>query len=391
MKTLTHPRNTTAENDGYTGPDSQIVVDSERYELRLHDGVTPGGHRILNLAQLVLLFMSIDSEFGEVEFAAGDKGFLVRTGDREYALRELIAGTGITITNPLGTGDNPTISLGDISGNIIGGIAGRIAYAVTTGTAAALAADFPEGWPNTNGAVGILKFHVAPADGAILTIDGNPGIPLLTADGSNDINRVAGINDIGMIVKVDGNYHLIGLITPSSMGILPIAGLVATNVQDALAELAAAIGSIGGGAIQTARFGFASTTVTDGPGPVNVPIADDQYVWISARSLGTLAVDCSYSVNGTVTLDPGPDNGFLHTALYYRKNDKLYSGNITSTTGESILSSPFTANPTTAVVAPTLIFHSNIVPAATEIAVEITGFASIPRIHHSVPGVPFVF
>lgn len=39
-------RGTTAENDAFTGAEGEIVVDTERHELRVHDGVTRGGFKI---------------------------------------------------------------------------------------------------------------------------------------------------------------------------------------------------------------------------------------------------------------------------------------------------------------------------------------------------------
>lgn len=39
-------RGTTAENDAFTGAEGEIVVDTERHELRVHDGVTQGGFKI---------------------------------------------------------------------------------------------------------------------------------------------------------------------------------------------------------------------------------------------------------------------------------------------------------------------------------------------------------
>lgn len=42
--TLQHKRGTTAQNDAYTGRPGEITVDTELNQLRLHDGVSPGGH-----------------------------------------------------------------------------------------------------------------------------------------------------------------------------------------------------------------------------------------------------------------------------------------------------------------------------------------------------------
>lgn len=39
-------RGTTAENDAFTGAEGEITVDTERHELRVHDGVTQGGFKV---------------------------------------------------------------------------------------------------------------------------------------------------------------------------------------------------------------------------------------------------------------------------------------------------------------------------------------------------------
>lgn len=39
-------RGTTAQNDAFTGAEGEIVVDTQRHELRVHDGVTRGGFKI---------------------------------------------------------------------------------------------------------------------------------------------------------------------------------------------------------------------------------------------------------------------------------------------------------------------------------------------------------
>jgi hypothetical protein len=41
-------RGTTAGNDSYVGPSGEITIDLDRMEVRLHDGETPGGHRVPN-------------------------------------------------------------------------------------------------------------------------------------------------------------------------------------------------------------------------------------------------------------------------------------------------------------------------------------------------------
>lgn len=41
-------RGTTVENDDYTGRDGELTVDHEQNQMRLHDGVTMGGHVLGN-------------------------------------------------------------------------------------------------------------------------------------------------------------------------------------------------------------------------------------------------------------------------------------------------------------------------------------------------------
>lgn len=42
-------RGTTAQNDAYTGPVGSFTIDTDLWELRIHDGVTAGGHRAARL------------------------------------------------------------------------------------------------------------------------------------------------------------------------------------------------------------------------------------------------------------------------------------------------------------------------------------------------------
>ena len=44
----------TAEMDALVGSPRELTIDTERNEIRLHDGVTPGGKRILNIDQIAL-------------------------------------------------------------------------------------------------------------------------------------------------------------------------------------------------------------------------------------------------------------------------------------------------------------------------------------------------
>lgn len=50
-KPLRPKRGTTAQNDAFTGLESEITIDKEKHSIRVHDGVTAGGHEILPKAK----------------------------------------------------------------------------------------------------------------------------------------------------------------------------------------------------------------------------------------------------------------------------------------------------------------------------------------------------
>ena len=64
-------RGTTAENDAFTGAEGEIVVDTQRHELRVHDGTTQGGFVIPTTETMDFASKSLDnlSENGEARFA----------------------------------------------------------------------------------------------------------------------------------------------------------------------------------------------------------------------------------------------------------------------------------------------------------------------------------
>ncbi len=252
MKVLKHPRAGTVANDFFVGQESQFTVDTDRWELRLHDNVRPGGHRILSLDQLYEIFLSKDSEFGNTNFAPGDRGWLTRIGHREWALREFIAGTGMDIQYPNGFEGNPVF-------NVVGlGAASRsVLYAgLTTGTAAALTIPVlpegsdsedegaPEPWADVQGGWFLCKIHVNVSNEVTLSVNGSASRQLRTMNDSRNLSGILRQNTVALIARVGDHYYVIGAQHPQETGILPIEGLDATNVQDALEEL---LGQGGGG------------------------------------------------------------------------------------------------------------------------------------------------
>lgn len=60
-KPLRPKRGTTAKNDAFTGLASEITIDTDKHSIRVHDGVTAGGHEILPKAKNDELYATIAS------------------------------------------------------------------------------------------------------------------------------------------------------------------------------------------------------------------------------------------------------------------------------------------------------------------------------------------
>jgi hypothetical protein len=109
-KKVQMPGDITAVQNQYTGPSRQITVDTQRNEIRLHDGRKKGGWRIPNIDQMKRLFMSVDHDLGQVRFASDLLGFMVRVSKGTYRLRTLRGTDGVVIDSGNGLSD-PTIRL----------------------------------------------------------------------------------------------------------------------------------------------------------------------------------------------------------------------------------------------------------------------------------------
>jgi hypothetical protein len=264
-KNVQQIRGTTANQDLYVGLLGQFTVDVDRMEVRIHDGVTPGGFRIPNLDALTLIFMQKLSEFGNVAFDETSVGILTRIADKTYALRVLAAGNGITITNANGVDGNPTISITDvyITNLIRGAKAGILTHLGTTaGTDTTFTAVAPEGWPNVLHAFGVINFHAVPAAaGATIRFDAAwDALPLKNSDGDVDLSKVIRVGDSVFILRMIDHYMILGRYNAADIKIAAIAGMTATDVQAALLELKTGLTSSGDGIAGYQSFGDLSST-----------------------------------------------------------------------------------------------------------------------------------
>lgn len=145
--------------DAYTGPERQLTVDTDNWDLRLHDGVTPGGRRILSRDNADQRYQAKSIELGGFNFSSELRGFVTRLAPGNYKIRKFQVNTAqLGITNPDGYADNPTLSLnatittahtfsnnitvegtftatggivGDVTGNLNGNVVGNVVGNVT--------------------------------------------------------------------------------------------------------------------------------------------------------------------------------------------------------------------------------------------------------------------
>lgn len=72
-KVLQLRRGTTAENNAFTGLESELTVDTEKHALRLHDGVKQGGYPVATKAEL-------DSVAEQIADIPDSDAFVQKTG-----------------------------------------------------------------------------------------------------------------------------------------------------------------------------------------------------------------------------------------------------------------------------------------------------------------------
>jgi hypothetical protein len=102
------------EQDAYTGESRQLTVDTDNWNLRLHDDSTPGGRIICNIDFGDQRWQAKSAELDGFTFNPEAKGFLTRTAAGQFRLRSLAVNPAqLTIERPDGYTGNPFIALAD--------------------------------------------------------------------------------------------------------------------------------------------------------------------------------------------------------------------------------------------------------------------------------------
>ncbi len=106
--------------DAYVGPPREITVDTSNRGLRVHDGVKPGGHSILNRDDNDSRYQAKSDELnGLIGFEPQEHGIIFRLGAAHYRVGQIEADPdSMVVTDGNGFAGNPTIALAnDIAGD----------------------------------------------------------------------------------------------------------------------------------------------------------------------------------------------------------------------------------------------------------------------------------
>jgi hypothetical protein len=101
-----------ANQDAYTGEVRQVTVDTDNWDIRLHDGVTPGGRRLVNRDNGDARWQAKSDELTGFDFNPEQRGFLVRQATGQYKIRVFLFDEEVFgIANPDGYNGNPLLTL----------------------------------------------------------------------------------------------------------------------------------------------------------------------------------------------------------------------------------------------------------------------------------------
>ena len=334
MSVLQHVRGDTETNDAYTGEQAEITVDTDRWELRLHDKFNPGGHRILNLQQLMEIFMLLTSEFGDVEFPPSDRGYLVRTGNRIYDLREIKGSHAIDVVDGLAT-EADTVIKRDFTYPSM-----KAKHNGTTGPDDAFVANCPAEWDDGDGCFMFIRFHLAPnpepAAGHI-TLQMQPSAPegevdlpdpfppriLRLADNRIDIHTAVGADFDCLVLAAGASYKLIGM-TGNTIGGSTGDGPGATPGGDPAASMYSFPG-----------YSFESSQSED------ISLAPGEYKYILAICTSNASNDTHLIINGQDILPAiQDDEGFEFRAIVYNNGGTLMYDALVTRHNNDMIPSP---------------------------------------------------
>lgn len=164
-KVLQHRRGTTAEHENFVGAEGEITVDTEKHSIRVHDGVTAGGHALVTDADLATVRATAE---GSLPKSGGTlTGEILQTGDFP-TISQSVDDEKVLFNGGSSYGNGASLSL---SGKSRSGYAGQFNITASDGTNTKVFTGTPDGKLTWGGKdvitsaggtmTGILKFSSA--------------------------------------------------------------------------------------------------------------------------------------------------------------------------------------------------------------------------------------
>jgi hypothetical protein len=114
MSTVQPDGGTSNTEKVYIGLPREVRVDDSNRDLLLHDGVTPGGRRILSQTNSDTRYQAKSAELtGIGPYTPEQRGFLMRRAPGEYRIRSITVTTELTVQDGDGYGGDPLLGLAD--------------------------------------------------------------------------------------------------------------------------------------------------------------------------------------------------------------------------------------------------------------------------------------
>ena len=268
-------RGTTAENDAFTGAEGEITVDTEKHELRVHDGVTQGGFKIgggsgsgRNIGDIFYTARTDTALAGAVECNGGTYNTTDYDGDG-------------SIGELLEAGKLPYVSLTDyatqITNNGVCGVFGWDGTGTTTfrvptlqdvfvecGQASQLGNYIPAGLPNISGIVGGGIY--APSSGCGYKVDSS--VPYEAGS-----YRASGGNKVGIDASLSSSiYGNSDTVQPKAIKYRAMVQLFNSTTDEAVATVGTVVAQVG--ALNTRTDGMIDYVVES-----QLPTAGNGYTW----------------------------------------------------------------------------------------------------------------
>ena len=145
-----------AAANAFIGEEREVTVDTTNWELRVHDGTTPGGHRLPNRDSNDNRYQARSVELdGLLGWEPNERGLVTRLGPANYALRAItVDESGLNISTNNGysgdfvvslndtidgdrtatgtwTFNNTILAAGGVTGNLVGNVTGNLTGNVT--------------------------------------------------------------------------------------------------------------------------------------------------------------------------------------------------------------------------------------------------------------------